>query len=76
MNDTASPPLAPVAASSVLVVDDTADNRRLIAGTGFTIEPGIYIPGEFGMRTEIDVFVAPEGPVATTEIQRDLVRVV
>ncbi|HVY60507.1 MAG TPA: M24 family metallopeptidase, partial [Planctomycetota bacterium] len=58
-------------------IDDfeTHDERRLIAGTGFTIEPGIYLPGEFGMRSEIDVFVAAkDGPVATTAIQRDLVK--
>jgi Xaa-Pro aminopeptidase len=54
---------------------ETHDERRIVVGTGFTIEPGIYIPGEFGMRTEIDVFVGTGGPEATTGVQRELVRV-
>jgi Xaa-Pro aminopeptidase len=35
---------------------ETHDERRLIAGTGFTIEPGVYSK-EFGVRTEINMFV-------------------
>jgi Xaa-Pro aminopeptidase len=54
---------------------ETHDERRLVAGTGFTIEPGIYLPGRFGVRTEIDVFVGPDGPAATTWRQKDLVLV-
>ncbi len=55
---------------------ETHDDRLLVAGTGFTIEPGIYLPGEFGVRSEIDVFVdAAAGPVATTEVQKELVRI-
>lgn len=34
---------------------ETHDDRRLLPGTGFTIEPGIYFP-RFGVRTEINVF--------------------
>lgn len=34
---------------------ETHDDRRLLPGTGFTIEPGIYFP-HFGVRTEINVF--------------------
>ena len=34
---------------------ETRDERRLLPGTGFTIEPGVYFP-HFGVRTEIDVF--------------------
>ncbi len=45
---------------------ETRDTRNLIQGIGFSIEPGIYYPGEIGMRTEIDVFMAPEGPIVTT----------
>jgi Xaa-Pro aminopeptidase len=36
---------------------ETHDDRRLIPGTGFTIEPGVYTP-EFGVRTEINMFVS------------------
>ena len=34
---------------------ETHDDRRLIPGTGFTIEPGLYFD-TFGVRTEIDMF--------------------
>ncbi len=51
---------------------ETFDTRRLIPGIAVTIEPGIYIP-EFGVRSEIDVFVGEDGPRATTEMQREIV---
>jgi Xaa-Pro dipeptidase len=35
---------------------ETHDDRRLLAGTGFTIEPGVYFP-DFGVRTEINMVV-------------------
>ena len=35
---------------------ETHDERRLLAGTGFTIEPGIYFDA-FGVRTEVNVYV-------------------
>jgi Xaa-Pro aminopeptidase len=35
---------------------ETHDERRLIPGTGFTIEPGVYTP-EFGVRTEINMVI-------------------
>ena len=35
---------------------ETHDDRRLIPGTGFTIEPGVYTE-PFGVRTEINMFV-------------------
>ncbi len=36
---------------------ETQDTRRLIPHTCFSIEPGIYLEGEFGVRSELDVFV-------------------
>ncbi len=36
---------------------ETRDSRRLISGTGFSIEPGIYFAGKFGVRSEIDVYI-------------------
>ena len=35
---------------------ETHDDRRLIPGTGFTIEPGVYT-SRFGVRTEINMFM-------------------
>ncbi|MEX2581901.1 MAG: M24 family metallopeptidase [Gemmatimonadota bacterium] len=53
---------------------ETRDTRRLIPGIGFSIEPGIYLPGEVGLRSEIDVFMAPDGPVVTTPMpQQEMV---
>jgi Xaa-Pro aminopeptidase len=42
---------------------ETHDTRRLLPGTSFTIEPGLYREGEFGMRTEIDVQISHDGSV-------------
>ena len=52
---------------------ETADERTVIAGVGFSVEPGIYLPGRFGMRTEINVFVEETGPLVTpAEPQQEL----
>jgi Xaa-Pro aminopeptidase len=45
---------------------ETHDTRILIPGVGFSIEPGIYLPGDVGLRTEIDVFMSEDGPEVTT----------
>lgn len=52
---------------------ETHDTRRLIPGVAVTIEPGIYLPGEFGVRSEIDMFMGEDGPRITTQMQRDVV---
>jgi len=36
---------------------ETQDTRRLMPRTCFSIEPGIYLPGEFGIRSELDVYL-------------------
>lgn len=45
---------------------ETRDTRTLIRGVGFSIEPGIYIPGEWGFRTELDMYMGADGPEVTT----------
>ena len=42
---------------------ETQDIRPLIPMTSFSIEPGIYIPGEIGLRTEIDVVISEAGEI-------------
>ena len=37
---------------------ETQDARRLLPNTCFSIEPGIYLPDEFGIRSELDVFLS------------------
>jgi Xaa-Pro aminopeptidase len=50
---------------------ETHDTREMLPGTGFTIEPGVYLP-EFGVRLEINVFVDPaRGPIVTSCIQEE-----
>jgi Xaa-Pro aminopeptidase len=44
---------------------ETRDDRLLIPGVGFSVEPGIYIPGEVGVRSEINVHFGEEGPEVT-----------
>ena len=51
---------------------ETHDTRRVIPGIAVTIEPGIYLP-EFGVRSEIDVFISEDGPRVTTDVQREVV---
>jgi Xaa-Pro aminopeptidase len=51
---------------------ETHDERRLIPGTGFTIEPGIYTP-EFGVRTEINMFVGERDAEVTGPMQKEIV---
>ena len=53
---------------------ETREERFLIPGVGFSIEPGIYLAGDVGMRTEVNGFVAREGVIITPEsYQRDLI---
>jgi Xaa-Pro aminopeptidase len=54
---------------------ETRDSRRIIPRTCFSIEPGIYLPGNFGVRSEVDVYVGEGGRVEVTgqPIQTDLV---
>jgi len=53
---------------------ETHDERRVIPWTCFSIEPGIYLP-EFGIRSEVNVFVDESGARVTGEVQRELVRI-
>ena len=53
---------------------ETNDVRVLLPGVGFSIEPGIYLTGRFGVRSEVNVVLHESGPEVTpAEIQRDLV---
>ncbi|MEO8336013.1 MAG: M24 family metallopeptidase [bacterium] len=53
---------------------ETREERLLIPGVGFSIEPGVYIPGEIGMRTEVNMYLEPGRAVITPRvIQADLI---
>ena len=57
---------------------ETRDDRRVMPRTCFSVEPGIYLPGEFGVRSEVNVYVDAAGGVHVTggEPQREVFRVV
>lgn len=53
---------------------ETMDERLLVAGICFSIEPGIYLEAEMAVRTEIDVFITSSASVEVAgAVQKDLV---
>jgi Xaa-Pro dipeptidase len=55
---------------------ETREERLLIPGVGFSIEPGVYVPGKVGMRSEVNVFLRPgEAVVTPRAYQTDLIEV-
>ncbi len=50
-------------------IDDTEthDDRLLIPGVGFSVEPGVYLPGEVGVRSEVNVVVGESDILVTPE---------
>ncbi|MBA3497884.1 MAG: aminopeptidase P family protein [Gemmatimonadales bacterium] len=56
-------------------IDDTEtyDDRVLIPGVGFSVEPGVYLPGEAGVRSEVNAVVGERELIVTPrDYQRDL----
>ena len=54
---------------------ETKDERRILTRTCFSIEPGIYLEGRFGVRSECDVYVDEEGVRVTGPLQDSLIRI-
>lgn len=52
---------------------ETHDDRRLLPGTGFTVEPGLYFES-FGVRTEINMFRGEHDAIVTGPCQREIIR--
>jgi Xaa-Pro aminopeptidase len=48
------------------------DQRNLVAGSGFTISPGIYLPGELGVRTGVGVYIGAGGLEVTSRRQQQI----
>lgn len=46
---------------------ETADDRKILPGMCFSIEPGIYLPNEFGVRLESNLLVYPDGTVKISD---------
>lgn len=55
---------------------ETREERQLLPGVLFSIEPGVYLTGRFGMRTEVNVAITLAGDVLVTPsaIQTNLFR--
>ena len=52
---------------------ETREERLLVPGVAFSIEPGVYIPGEIGVRSEVNAYIGERELVVTPrEYQRDL----
>ena len=44
---------------------ETQDGRRLMARTCFSIEPGVYLKGTFGVRSEVDMYLSEKDAIVT-----------
>jgi Xaa-Pro dipeptidase len=52
---------------------ETREERELIQGVGFSIEPGVYLAGDVGMRSEVNGFIGSDGLLITpSDYQREL----
>ena len=53
---------------------ETNDDRLIVPGVGFSVEPGVYLTGRFGVRSGINVVVHADGPEVTPRVpQTDLI---
>jgi len=52
---------------------ETQDRRELVPGVCFSIEPGIYLEGKHGFRSEIDMFIhSGRAEVTTQPVQKEI----
>ena len=54
---------------------ETHDVRLILPNTCFSVEPGIYLPGKFGVRSEVNMITRPGSAQVTGRIQTELVRI-
>jgi Xaa-Pro aminopeptidase len=62
--------------SAGVCLDDfeTHDTRGVLPGVAFSVEPGVYLPGDFGVRLELNAVMTAEGPKVYTPVQDEIVR--
>jgi len=53
---------------------ETHDERLILPNTCFSVEPGLYFTGEFGIRSEVDMLARRGKAEVTGRIQTELVR--
>lgn len=54
---------------------ETHDVRRILPMTCFSVEPGVYFPGRFGVRSEVNMMTRAGEAKVTGRVQRELVRI-
>lgn len=54
---------------------ETHDVRVILPHTCFSVEPGLYFPGEFGIRSEVNMMTYPGRAVVTGPVQTELIRI-
>ena len=54
---------------------ETHDERRILPNTCFSVEPGVYFPGEFGVRSEVNMIARRGSAAVTGRAQTELVRI-
>jgi Xaa-Pro aminopeptidase len=54
---------------------ETHDERLILPNTCFSVEPGLYFPGEFGVRNEVNMMTYPGKAVVTGPMQNVLLRI-
>ena len=54
---------------------ETHDERLLLPNTCFSVEPGIYFPGQFGIRSEVNMITRPGIAAVTGPRQTELLRI-
>ncbi len=53
---------------------ETHDERLILPGTCFSVEPGVYLD-TFGIRSEVNMLTSANEAVVTGRVQRELVRI-
>lgn len=54
---------------------ETHDERRILPNTCFSVEPGVYFPGEFGIRSEVNMMMRRGRAEVTGRVQQRMLRV-
>ena len=54
---------------------ETHDVRQILPMTCFSVEPGVYFPGDFGVRSEVNMITRPGEAKVTGRVQHELVRI-
>ncbi len=55
---------------------ESRDERTLLPGCGFSVEPGVYVPGDFGIRSEVNGVMTGTGPLITPARRQDALLIV